>query len=268
MKKLLFSLFAILAFVACSDDGTGAEESTEIKLETTEANIESNENSTVINFFAAEPWTAEVTSTRAIDWCTVSPTSGEAGEATITVTTTTNDSSKVRLAKVVIKSGETEKAIEVKQEESHKRYEILYTSSDGKIINVSPNGFGADIISNTYENGQGVVTFSNSVTSIPIWAFGRDGSTLTSIAIPDSVTSIEQQAFQGCSNLTSVTIRNGVTSIGDIAFSGCSSLTSITIPDSVTSIGVQAFSGCSSLTNITIPDSITSIAGSTFNGCI
>jgi hypothetical protein len=128
MKKLFIYLFAILAFVACSDDGAGVEDDTTIKIETTEAKIESNENSTVINFFAAEPWTAEVTSTRAIDWCTVSPTSGDAGEATITITTTTNDSSKERLAKVVIKSGETEKAIEVKQEESHKRYEILYTS--------------------------------------------------------------------------------------------------------------------------------------------
>ena len=53
MKKLLFSLFTILVFVACTDDGTGVEEDKVIKLETPVANIESNENSTGINFFAA-----------------------------------------------------------------------------------------------------------------------------------------------------------------------------------------------------------------------
>ncbi len=65
--------------------------------------------------------------------------------------------------------------------------------------------------------------------------------TITSVTIPDSVTSIGSAAFFNCISLTSVTIGNSVTSIGDGAFYGCSSLTSITIPDSVTSIGYYAF---------------------------
>ncbi|NCA93173.1 leucine-rich repeat domain-containing protein, partial [bacterium] len=71
---------------------------------------------------------------------------------------------------------------------------------------------------------------------------------LTSVSIPDSVTSIGAWAFSDCTSLTSITIPDSVTSIGDVAFSGCTSLTSITIPDSVTSIGAWAFSYCSSLT--------------------
>ena len=67
-------------------------------------------------------------------------------------------------------------------------------------------------------------------------------SGLTSVTIPDSVTSIGNSAFYGCSGLTSVTIPDSVTSIGDSAFYGCSGLTSVTIPDSVTSIGNSAFS--------------------------
>ncbi|GAB6395462.1 MAG: T9SS C-terminal target domain-containing protein [Bacteroidales bacterium] len=90
---------------------------------------------------------------------------------------------------------------------------------------------------------------------------------LTSIAIPDSVTSIGNEAFSGCSSLTSVTIPNGVTSIGDAAFSGCTGLTSITIPNSVTSIGSNAFNGCSGLTSVTIGSGVTSIGERSFYGC-
>ena len=87
------------------------------------------------------------------------------------------------------------------------------------------------------------------------------------LIIPDSVTSIGNYAFSGCSGLTSVTIGNGVTSIGSGAFRDCTGLTSATIPDSVASIGSSAFSGCTGLTSITIPDSVTSIGGGVFIGC-
>jgi hypothetical protein len=85
--------------------------------------------------------------------------------------------------------------------------------------------------------------------------------------VPNSVTTIEQYAFSGCSSLTSVTIPNSVTTIGGSAFSGCSSLASVTIPNSVTTIGSYTFSGCSSLSSITIPNSVTSIGSGAFSGC-
>ena len=90
---------------------------------------------------------------------------------------------------------------------------------------------------------------------------------LTSVIIPNSITSIGNYAFYGCKVLTSVTIGNGVTSIGDCAFQECSSLTAIEIPNSVTSIGSSAFSSCSALTSITIPDSVTSIGDWAFQFC-
>ena len=75
-------------------------------------------------------------------------------------------------------------------------------------------------------------------------------SNLTSIKIPNSVTSIAGRAFYGCTGLTSITIPNSVTSIGDSAFSNCTGLTSITIGNSVTSIGGYAFYYCTGLTEI------------------
>ena len=73
---------------------------------------------------------------------------------------------------------------------------------------------------------------------------------MTSVTIPNSVSSIGDRAFRGCSGLRSVTIPNSVSSIGDRAFRGCYRLRSVTIPNSVTSIGEEAFRGCSGLTRI------------------
>lgn len=93
------------------------------------------------------------------------------------------------------------------------------------------------------------------------------GKKETIYVIPDSVISIENQAFEGCVSLTSVIIGNGVTSIGDRAFSGCNSLTEITITDSVTSIGKWAFWLCENLISVTIGNGVTSIGDSAFYEC-
>ena len=95
----------------------------------------------------------------------------------------------------------------------------------------------------------------------------RDCRGLTSITIPNSVTSIGGDAFRDCSGLTSVTIPNSATSIGGDAFYNCSGLTSVTIPNSVTSIGEWAFFNCSGLTSVTIGSSVKSIFSRAFADC-
>ena len=77
--------------------------------------------------------------------------------------------------------------------------EIWYTSSDGNVVTpTTTDVFGANIVSNTYENGKGVIVFDNSVTLIGKNAFWDIRSSLTSITIPKSVTSIEYGAFYNC----------------------------------------------------------------------
>ena len=106
----------------------------------------------------------------------------------------------------------------------------------------------------------------NSVTSIGDFAF-RGCTSLTSIEIPNSVTSIGGYAFSSCTGLTTATIGNSVISIGDYAFSGCTGLTSIEIPNSVTSIGGGTFYECTGLTTATIGNSVISIGRSAFRNC-
>lgn len=114
------------------------------------------------------------------------------------------------------------------------------------------------------ENG-GVGTHYQ-VTDIGVNAF-VNCSGLTTVIIPNNVSSISEGAFAHCTGMTSITIPNRLTSIGNLAFQNCSALTSITIPNRVNSIGNSAFVDCKSLTSITIPNSVTSIGNYAFSGC-
>jgi len=108
---------------------------------------------------------------------------------------------------------------------------------------------------------------SKSITAPVTGIYGFARSNITDIYLPESITSIGYNAFEGCNSLTHITMPESITYIGSSAFEGCSSLTHITIPESITSIGTNTFKGCSSLTHITIPESITSIGYNAFEGC-
>ena len=87
------------------------------------------------------------------------------------------------------------------------------------------------------------------------------------IIIPDSVESIENNAFFNCTNLTSINISNSIKNIKDFAFEWCESLTSINIPDLVEHIEKYAFGHCENLTSINISDSVEYIGNRAFYDC-
>ena len=123
--------------------------------------------------------------------------------------------------------------------------------------------WGCSSLESVTLNSNAIVGNNNSTSSKLSIIFGTQ---VPNFIIGDSVTSIGDQVFSGCTGMTSVTIPNSVTSIGNSAFRGCTSLTSVTIPNSVTSIGNYAFAGCTGLSSFDIPNGITSIDG-TFDGC-
>ena len=165
---------------------------------------------------------------------------------------------------------------------------------------------GTVTIADCDDSAQGAITIPSQIDGKPVTSIGAAFYyciSLTSITIPDSVTSIGGCAFEYCSSLTSITIPDSVTSIGWDAFDGCEKLTQINvdtantvyssvngvlfskdktelirypegkadtsyaIPNGVTSIGIWSFNDCSSLTSITIPNSVTSIGTMAFCGC-
>ncbi|MBR3492536.1 MAG: leucine-rich repeat protein [Bacteroidales bacterium] len=104
------------------------------------------------------------------------------------------------------------------------------------------------------------------LSSIQSYTF-NNCTNLTSIELPNSVTSIGMRSFYNCTKLTSIELPNSLTTIGYQAFLNCSGLTSLTLPDSVTLISTSAFKGCSGLTSLTLPNSVTSIGNSAFESC-
>lgn len=148
--------------------------------------------------------------------------------------------------------------------------EIWYTSTDGEVI--TPNEtdvFGANIVSNTYENGKGIIKFDGPITKIGYTAF-NNSDRLTTIIIPDGVTEISAYAFNNCEELVQVEMPNSVTIIGDRAMSHLPKLISIVLPNQLKSIGANAFANCDIVTEIHIPDSVEELGASVLfnNDCL
>lgn len=127
-------------------------------------------------------------------------------------------------------------------------FEFILNNTAVIVTNYKCKGTAADVTIPSRYKGKPVTAINNA-------AFPN--SAVTSVTIPDSVTSIPDAAFVNCSQLTNISIPNSVTYIGFSAFDGCASLKSITLPSSLRTIGNSAFAGCPSSMTVTYPGSKT-----------
>ena len=164
----------------------------------------------------------------------------------------------------------------------YKLVEVYNKSSLNITAGSEDNGYAGCYAKNVYTK-EGGSWFTDTADGFRFFYDGEQGYLMgyygseTDVTLPASFTAydgtfitkyaIYGYAFVYCTGLTSVTIPDSVTSIGAGAFSYCTGLTSVTIPDSVTSIGAGAFSYCTGLTSVIIPDSVESIGASAFYGC-
>ena len=133
-----------------------------------------------------------------------------------------------------------------------------YSSRDGVLFNKG----GTTLI--RYPEGKAGTSYAVPSGVTTIWGGAFRDSKLTSITLPDGLTSIGEYAFESCESLTSVNLPSSLTSLGEGAFYHCYKLPSVTIPSGITSIENYTFYGCNRLVSVTIPASVTSIGDGVF----
>ena len=230
--------------------------------------------------------------------CELPATKAEMREESIAFAIDANLSKEPRETIIRILSSETNKekaAFSIyQQSDVMGNNEIWYTSTNGNIV--EPNNtlaFGANIISNTYVNGKGVILFDDDLTSVLSGAF-KSNYSLKTITLPESINTLGESVFQYCSSLTQIDLPDGIVKIGGSSFYGCESLIEINLPSSLnlkkcgskifyecTSlvkanlkdlpkaeyIPYSMFQGCSALVEVIMPKCILEIDHDVFNGC-
>ena len=220
------------------------------------------------------------------DWIHILSNDSGVGFLTLKLSVDKNNTDSVRTGLVTISCADYEMSATltiVQQAGSGiENNKIFYTSTDGAIVTpYDTNAFGVNIVSNTYEDGQGVIEFDGDVVSFDQQAF-YECSTLSSISIPETLSWSDNDVFKGCTSLTRVNISD-LSAWCKIRFTGNATgspmyngaklylndveVIELTIPSDVKQLNFAAFYGCTSLTKVIIHDGISVLEKSVFNKC-
>lgn len=246
MKRLveLLSLMLVVIFVGCNNDKSSTP-SILLSQNSVEAWYDVDLYEVGVKTNCA--WEASAD----CDWITIANAEGVKGTNALKFSVSKNESSEVRSANIVVSAKGYEDVFEtiaVSQGVLLDDYfKLTYTSTDNDVVApYDATVFGANIVSNTYENGVGTILFDAPVTKVGELAF-CECTTLKSISLPNSVTELGGWVFFACVYMEQATLSNRLKTIGDAAFSSCAALHDITLPESLTTIGDSAFYGCSGM---------------------
>ena len=238
---IVATLVAILASCA-------SEEEIAPKLVLSESSIEVwfDTDGYAVGVDASHKWVA----TTDCEWITID---APVGGATLRISFAENSGDVAREGTVMLESSGSQLSalLCVKQYEKREEYmRLTYKTVDKKALDMNwDNVFNANVVSNLYSNGEGVLKFDATLTSINQEAF-YENTALSTILVPESLQTIGSFAFTGCSYLVSANIPQRVKRIEMMAFAYCNKLEEIVIPDSVQEIEESAFCGCSGLKRI------------------
>ena len=254
-----------------------------------------NPESTDVKLASSAEWTASSDQ----GWLTVNPSTGLSGSKTLHISVTGNLLENSREAKITISAtGLESKTITVTQygriEVTAGNLRTLLTGQLETVTNLTLSGTidardfrtmrdempqlaSIDLSQATivgYSGTEGTYpaewgSYDFPANEIPDYAFlnlltYQGKTSLESIVIPESTTTVGDQAFNSCTNLYSVHLNSNLTSIGNEAFYNCPELTSIELTSNLTSIGSWAFYYCTSLTSLSIPESVNAIGDGAF----
>ena len=133
--------------------------------------------------------------------------------------------------------------------------EIWYETEDGSLLDIANTDswyWGAVLDTHRRVNGMNVITFNGAVTKVPNWG-AFQSSDIVEVYLPETVQTIEEYAFNGCTKLNYLSLSEGLVTIGSSAFQGCYSLTEVKLPGSVRKMGPGVFNHCFHLAAITGP---------------
>lgn len=244
VKSLIFA--TLVAIIASCSNG----DSTARKLEVAESSVEVwfDTQEYVVEVDATHDWSA----TTDCEWITVVTSEGKVGEP-LRLSFAVNGDDVAREGSVLIESSgaQLSTTVFVKQ---HKKLDawmqVTYKTTTANVLDIDwSNAFNANVVSNAYSNGEGLVVFDATLTSVGEQAF-YENVDLTSITLPESLEVIGGFAFASCGYLTSVNIPQRVRRIETMAFAYCNKLQELIIPESVQEIQESAFCGCSGLKRI------------------
>lgn len=235
MKRILSILLCVVALFATSCEKSLNEEEPKdtIELSTSHLELSCEGGTHSITVTSSCAWIA----ISEVEWITVAPAEGVAGQETLTLTIEGNASTESRSTVIAIKSNDLKVSTELHVLQSAFTLgtppdtEIWYTANGSMSITLlDDTAFDATIISHTYENGRGVIAFDAPVTVIGTEAF-KGCNKVDNFALPSCVQRIGDRAFYDCNALECISLGASLSACGENAFEGCFNLTTVHVSD-------------------------------------